>query len=77
MSVSLAAKALIPSFLSGVHEDRVEYLADMAKEAERVACAVPLTEGEHFTRARKHIRDKLVDTRIAKRIDDLVASLLG
>jgi hypothetical protein len=52
-------------------------LAAAAAEAERVAAAVPLDEGTHFTRQRRAIRDALIASGIGARIDALVARLLG
>jgi hypothetical protein len=52
-------------------------LAAAAHEAEQIASTVPLNEGEHFTRVRKHIRDALSNAGISARIDDMVAELLG
>jgi hypothetical protein len=51
-------------------------LAEVAKEAEKIAQAVLLKPNEHFTRARKRIRETLADAGIAERIDSLVARLL-
>jgi hypothetical protein len=51
-------------------------LAAAAEQAERVAAIVPLTEGAHFTRQRRAIRDALAADGIAARIDALVARLL-
>jgi hypothetical protein len=48
-----------------------------AKDAERIAAAVPLKAGEHFTRARKRIRDGLLEAGVAQRMDEMVAELLG
>jgi hypothetical protein len=52
-------------------------LADAAKEAEKIASVVPISEGEHFIRVRKRTREKLAASGIAERIDNLVATLLG
>jgi BarA-like signal transduction histidine kinase len=51
-------------------------LSRAAAEAECVAMTVPLTEGAHFTRQRRAIRDALAAHGIAARIDALVARLL-
>jgi SAM-dependent methyltransferase len=51
-------------------------LADAASEAARVAAIVPLTEGAHFMRKRRAIRDALAGNGIAARIDGLVTRLL-
>lgn len=51
-------------------------LADAAAQAERVAAAVVLTEGAHFMRQRRAIRDALAEDGIAGRIDALVKRLL-
>ena len=40
--------------------------------AEKIAAAVPLKEGEHFTRFRKRVRDALSDDGVADEIDELV-----
>lgn len=52
-------------------------LALAGKDAERIAAAVPLKAGEHFTRARKRIRDALLEAGFVQRIDEMVAELLG
>lgn len=52
-------------------------LADAAIEAECVAAAVRLTEGAHFMRQRRAIRDALAADGIAARIDTLVERLLA
>ncbi len=52
-------------------------LTEAAHEAEEIAAAVPLKEGEHFTRTRSRIRDALKDQGLAQKIDTLVATLLG
>jgi hypothetical protein len=51
-------------------------LAKVAKEAEKIAEGVPLKPGEHFTRARKRIRDALTEAGVAERIDALTGRLL-
>jgi hypothetical protein len=51
-------------------------LADAAAEAERVAAIVPLSEGAHFMRQRRAIRDALAEDGIAATIDALVTRLL-
>lgn len=51
-------------------------LAAAARDAEKIAAAVQLKEGEHFTRARRRIRNALRAESVADRIDDLVARLL-
>ncbi len=52
-------------------------LAQAGEEAERKALAVDLIEGEKFQRARKRIRDALIDDGIAGKIDALVEKLLS
>ena len=52
-------------------------LAEAAHEAEQIAAAVPLKEGEHFTRTRRRIRDALKEQGLAQKIDTMVAALLG
>jgi hypothetical protein len=52
------------------------HLARAAERAEKVAEAVPLKEGEYFTRARKRIRDALRADGVAEEIDRLVERLL-
>ena len=51
-------------------------IADAAKRAEEVARAVPMKEGEYFTRARGRIRDALAGDGAAARLESLVAALL-
>jgi hypothetical protein len=51
-------------------------LAAAAERAEKVAAIVALEEGEHFTRARKRIRDALRADGVADEIDELVERLL-
>jgi len=51
-------------------------LADAAVAAERIAAAVELTEGMHFMRRRRAIRDALAADGIDARIDALVLRLL-
>ena len=65
----------IPKFNSknGLHKS----LAEAAHEAEQIAAAVPLKEGEYFTRTRGRIRDALKDQGLAQKIDTMVAALLG
>jgi SAM-dependent methyltransferase len=65
----------IPKFDSNIklHRD----LAVVAERAEKVAAAVPLKEGEHFTRARKRIRDALRADGVADELDKLVERLLS
>ena len=55
-----------------LHQD----LASIAERAEKVAALVPLKEGEHFTRARKRIRDALRADGVAAESDKLVELLL-
>jgi hypothetical protein len=64
----------IPRFdaSQSLHND----LAAAAAEAERIAAAVELPETVKFQRARKLIRDALIDSGIAPHIDELVARLL-
>jgi len=64
----------IPRFdaADSLHAD----LAAAAAEAERVAAAVPIADGVKFQRARKLVRDALIDAGVAERIDGLVARLL-
>jgi hypothetical protein len=57
----------------GLHRD----LAAAAEQAEHVAAAVALTEGAHFMRQRRAIRDALAADGVAGRIDALVTRLLG
>jgi hypothetical protein len=52
-------------------------LASAGSEAERLAQAVELVEGEKFQRARRRVRESLVADGIAGRIDALVEKLLG
>jgi hypothetical protein len=65
---------LIPRFdpKMKLHRD----LAEAAERAEKVAAVVPLEEGEHFTRARKRIRDALRADGVTDEIDKLVECLL-
>ena len=51
-------------------------LAAAGAEAEKVAASVQLKEGAHFTRQRRAIRDALIATGVAPRIDALVIRLL-
>ena len=52
-------------------------LAKAGSEAEEVAALVELKEGEKFQRARKRVRDALIDDGIAQDIEKLVEKLLG
>ncbi len=52
-------------------------LVRAATRAEQVAAAVPLKERVHFVKARQLIRRALQEDGIARRIDGLVAELLG
>jgi hypothetical protein len=52
-------------------------LAKAGAEAEEKARIVDLVEGEKFQRARKRVRDALIEDGIAGRIDALVEKLLG
>ena len=52
-------------------------LAALAQQSESLAAAVSLKQGEHFTRARKRIREALIADGIAGRIESMVAQLLG
>ncbi len=52
-------------------------LADAGKRAEESAKLVDLVEGEKFQRARKRVRDALIEAGIAKEIDKLVEKLLA
>lgn len=65
---------LIPRFdaANSLHAE----LAGAAREAEIAATAVPLPESVKFQRARKLVRDALVEAGIAPRIDALLARLL-
>lgn len=65
----------IPEFDGGNELHR--RLLEAAEEAEKVAAAVELKEGEHFVRARKRIRDALREDGVAAKMDTLVAELLG
>jgi hypothetical protein len=64
----------IPRFDSrnALHRD----LAAAGLSAESAAATVELKEGERFQRARRRIRDALVDLQIAPRIERLVENLL-
>jgi hypothetical protein len=64
----------IPRFdrKNGLHGE----LADAAREAEKVAAGVELSEAVKFQRARRLVRDALAEAGIAQRIDALVARLL-
>lgn len=52
-------------------------LAKAAARAETAAARVDLKDGEHFTRARKRIRQALIADGVAGRIEALVARLIG
>ena len=71
---NLVWELAIPEF--GVRDPLHRELADAGVEAERVAAGVELTEGAHFMRQRRAIRDALAEQGIAARIDALVARLL-
>jgi len=64
----------IPRFeaTQALHRD----LAGLAQEAENVAANVLIPEGVKFRRARKLVRDTLIETGIAEHIERLVARLL-
>jgi len=51
-------------------------LTAAATRAAAVAAATPLEEGEHFTRARRRIRDALAESGVGPEIDRMVARLL-
>jgi hypothetical protein len=51
-------------------------LAAAGSRAEKLAAAVPLKESEHFTRARRRIRETLREAGIADEMDRLVSELL-
>ncbi len=51
-------------------------LAADAEQAERVVASVPLREGAYFTQSRARVRERLIATGVAKRIDALVERLL-
>ena len=51
-------------------------LADAGARAEAAAGAVELVESEKFQRARKRVRDALIEAGIAPEIDELVEKLL-
>ena len=65
----------IPLYDAGqrLHRD----LAAAAKRAGKVAAAVELKKGEHFTRTRARIRRALVADGVAGRIEAMVAELIG
>lgn len=65
----------IPLFRAGeaVHGE----LADAGARAEALAGMVELKEGEKFQRARKRVRDALIEDGIATEIEKLVEKLLG
>jgi len=52
-------------------------LAKAGARAESVAASVRLRDGEHFTRARRRIRDALAADGVAAEIDRLVVALLA
>ncbi|MHB1110076.1 MAG: N-6 DNA methylase, partial [Devosia sp.] len=52
-------------------------LAEAGVEAEALAAQVPISEGMKFQRARKLVRDALTEAGISRRIDGLVAELIG
>ncbi|MEO5772841.1 MAG: N-6 DNA methylase [Sphingomicrobium sp.] len=52
-------------------------LAEAGARAEQVALLVELKEGEKFQRARRRVRDALIDDGIAGEIEKLVEKLLG
>ena len=52
-------------------------LAGAAERAERISALVPLTEGAHFMRQRRAIRNALAADGIAATIDAFVARLLN
>lgn len=51
-------------------------LATTAATAQRIAARVELTEGAHFTRQRRAIRDALLQHGVAREIDGMVMRLL-
>ena len=51
-------------------------LAKLAGKAEKIASAVDLPEGVKFQRARRLVRDALVDSGLATQIDAAVGALL-
>jgi hypothetical protein len=51
-------------------------LADAGARAEVAANLVDLVEGEKFQRARKRVRDALIENGVAREIDELVEKLL-
>jgi hypothetical protein len=51
-------------------------LAELGHEAEQAAQTVELKEGEKFQRARKRVRDALIEFGISGRIERLVEKLL-
>ncbi|MGH7058652.1 MAG: hypothetical protein ACREFZ_12420, partial [Acetobacteraceae bacterium] len=64
----------IPRFDSGIALHRA--LAAAGAEAERLAAAVPLTNGAYFTHRRRAIRGALRQSGIADKIDGLVGRLV-
>jgi hypothetical protein len=71
---NLVWELAIPEFdgRQALHQE----LAEAAIRAEQVSAAVALTEGAHFMRQRRVIRDALAADGIADRIDALVSRLL-
>ena len=65
----------IPRFNAsiGLHAD----LAAAGRAAETLAAEVPLGNGIRFQRARKLIREALIEAGVASRIETLVTTLLG
>jgi hypothetical protein len=51
-------------------------LAEAGQEAEAIANVAPIPEGVGFQRARRAVREHLVDNGIAARIEELVSKLL-
>lgn len=52
-------------------------LADAARDAERIAGTVEIREGDRFQTARKRVRQALIDSGVANRIEVAVADLIG
>jgi len=52
-------------------------IASAAQHAMEIAAAVGLREGTHFIKARRLIREALMEDGVSQRIDELVAALLG
>jgi hypothetical protein len=65
----------IPKFDAG--ESLHNELAVCGVEAETISASARRSEGEHFTRSRKRIREALADVGLAERINHLVARVLG